>query len=473
MANRTRVWGISLGVALGLSALPIGCSAVADDGPGVSVDNLENADPILPADLVECWVVPSTESDPFFQAHEVRCAAKKPPKYPLVAERFIVEAFTARGNVLSGIFSDGEKSLGRIRNDEFPLELKTRISFVRTGEIGDGFTLKHVDTIATLAATSPTAKLAIKVPLTLWPLEIKSPEGRRLVLTARYTVPTKGFRVGANFNIPETDPEELSLRPFVELPGGTKEFFFVAPASGAVDVNVHGVAAKIPGPGTYVWDGQTLTKDTNDRPSTPPSAGSAPTPLPSCGTNGQAPCEGGQCAPSHQLTAGKCVACGGDGEKYCEAPDGRRSCKDAHRLDSNVAKCVACGANGQTYCADTNGARFCSAGTRLDSNVWKCVDCGGNGETYCADTNGVRSCDPGHRLDSNTATCKVCGADGQTYCADRNGSRFCSDGHRLDSNTATCKVCGDAGQTYCADANGNRFCKPGARLDTNTATCVR
>jgi hypothetical protein len=202
-----------------------------------------------------------------------------------------------------------------------------------------------------------------------------------------------------------------------------------------------------------------------------PAAGSAPTPLPTCGTNGQAPCEGGQCAPSHQLTAGTCVACGGDGEKYCEGADGRRTCKDGHRLDAT--KCVACGANGQTYCADTNGSRFCTAGTRLDGNTAKCVDCGGNGETYCADANGTRSCDPGHRLDSNTATCKVCGADGQTYCADRNGARFCTDGHRLDSNAATCRVCGDAGQTYCADTTGARFCKPGLRLDTNTATCVR
>jgi hypothetical protein len=474
MAHRSLVWGLALGVSVGLAAVAqVGCSAVADDEPGLSVDNLENADPILPADLVECWVVASTERDPFFQAHEVKCAAKMPPKYPLVAERFTVEAFTARGNVLSGMFSDGEKSLGRVRNDEFPLELKTRISFARTGEIGDGFTLKHVDTIATLAATSPIAKLAIKVPLTLWPLEIKSPEGRRLVLTARYTVPTKGFRVGANFNIPETDPEELALRPFLELPGGKKEFFFVAPASGAIDVNVHGVAAKIPGPGTYVWDGQTLTTDANDKPSTPPPVGSTPTPAPSCGTNGQAPCEGGQCAPSHQLESGTCVACGGDGEKYCQAANGARSCKDGHRLDSSTAKCLACGASGQTYCADAAGARSCNAGLRLDSNTAKCLDCGADTQTYCSDASGARLCDPGHRYDSNAATCKVCGADGQTYCSNASGARFCNDGHRYDSNAATCKVCGGEGQTYCSDAAGAPFCSPGLRYNASTATCVR
>ena len=72
-------------------------------------------------------------------------------------------------------------------------------------------------------------------------------------------MPTPGFRVGSNFNIPETDPEELALSPFVELGGGSKELFMIAPAQGGIDVNVHGKAAKIPGPGTYAWNGEALT----------------------------------------------------------------------------------------------------------------------------------------------------------------------------------------------------------------------
>ena len=461
-------------VATLVLALPVvACSADITDGSDTSEDDLISTDPIGPAELLQCWVVPSTEADPFFQSHEVKCAATRPDKYPLVPARYIVEAATARNDVISGMFTEGEKSLGRIRNDDFPLVVRSRIMFARTGEIGDGFTLKHEARIERLTSATPTQKLGVKVPFTLWPLEIQSPQGQRLIVTARYTVPTPGFRVGSNFNIPETDPEELALSPFVELGGGSKELFMIAPAQGGIDVNVHGKAAKIPGPGTYAWNGEALTKVTNDRPGVPPAAGSTAAPAPTCGTQGQAPCQGGACAPSHRLDAGKCVACGGDKQTYCTNAQGNRACADGHRLDQNDWTCKACGSAGQTYCTNAQGNRSCTEGHRLDQNDWICKPCGGQGETYCVNTLGNRTCDAGHRLDSNDWTCKACGKDGQTYCVNASGNRFCADSHRLDSNDWTCKVCGGEGQTYCTDASGNRVCNPGLRLNTSTNTCVR
>lgn len=465
-----RAFGILVALA---SALPVfACSAALDDdGQGSSEANIVSTDPIGPTELLQCWVVPSTESDPFFQAHEVKCASTRPDKYPLAPARYIVEVLTARNNSLSAIFTDGEKSLGRIRNDDFPLFLRSRISFARTGEIGDGFTLKHEDRMDTLASATPAKKLGLKVPLTLWPLEIRSAQGQRLVLTSRYTVATPGYRVGSNFTIPETDPEQVALAPFVELPGGEKELFLIAPAQGGIDVNVHGKAAKIPGPGTYSWNGEALTKVVTEAPGTPPAAGSTAAPPPSCGTNGQAPCDGGACAPSHKLDAGKCVACGGDDQPFC-LDGSTRTCAAGHRLDSALL-CKACGSAGQTYCTNASGERSCNEGHRLDSNDFLCKACGNQGQTYCTDRSGNRSCNPGHRLDSNDFLCKACGKDGQTYCSAANGNRFCDDGHRLDSTTFLCRACGGEGQTYCSTTSGSRFCNPGLRLDSNTLTCVR
>lgn len=469
-------WSLGSGlVATLLLALPIGCSAVINDDGGTGVDNLASSDPILPADLLECWVVPSTESDPFFQQHDVRCGAKSAPKYPLHPARYIVEVQTARHDAISAIFTEGEKSLGRVRNDDFPLQVFARISFDRAAEIGSGFTLKHTATLTSLATATPTARLNVKAPFTFWPLEIRSPANDRLVLTARYNVPTKGFRVGSNFNIPETDPEEVALQPFVELQGGAKEFALIAPVAGGIDVQIRGKAAKIPGPGTYSWDGENLVKVENDRPPPPPVVGSTPAPAPTCGTNAQAPCAGNTCAPSHRLdsTSGKCVACGGDGETFCLDASGSRICKDAHRFDSTDGKCHACGANGQTFCLDARGTRFCNASTRLDSNDGKCKSCGANAQTFCLDDRGSRFCNAGTRLDSNDGMCKSCGGNGQTFCLDDRGSRICNDGHRLDSNDGLCKVCGGEGQTFCMDSSGRRICNPGLRLDSNTGNCIR
>jgi len=452
----------------------VACSAALEDDTSNSVDDLTSTTPIPPAELVACWVVADTSTnDPFFQAHQLKCAATKPATYPLAPARIMVEARTPSGRVVSAMFSEGEQALGIVRSDDFPLEVRTRISFARTGEIGDGFTLKHEARIERLTSATPEQKLGVRVPLTLWPVEIKSTVERRVFVSARYSVPTPGFRVGANFTIPETDPEELALAPFVEIPNGTKELFLIAPKDAQIDVTVNGKPGKIPGPGTYVWNGESLVKDTTDRPGAPPAAGSSAAPAPTCGTDGQAPCTGGSCAPSHKLEGGTCKACGAASQPFCVGPGGARSCNDGHRLDGNDNLCKPCGNAGQTYCANTSGARSCNDGHRLDGNDNLCKACGRAGQTYCTTSNGARFCAEAHRLDGNDNLCKPCGKAGQTYCATSNGARFCAEAHRLDGNDNLCKPCGGEGQTYCADTNGRRFCDAGLRLDSNTATCVR
>ncbi len=444
-------------------------AACSSTDAGTTDDDLTSA-PIPPAALLDCWVKADTSTtDAFFQVHEVLCADKTPATYPQRPERFIVEIETARHRFLSAVFEDGQKSVGRLYNDDFPLTVRARIFLPRSSAYGSSFVLKQALTVDALASTTAATPLTLKSPFTLWPVELKNTSGRRFFVTGRYTVPTKPYKVGANFSVPDDDPESFTPELFVDGEGRT-ELAVVAPASGAIDVQVNGIAAKLDGPGTYVFDGAALTKEDDVAPRPPVDP---PVPTPTCGATGQAPCTGSVCAPAHRLEGSLCVACGSDGQTYCRDAGNNPVCASGHRFDSGDVKCHACGSDGQTYCRDAGGNAVCAPGHRFDSGDVKCHACGADGQTYCRDASGNATCNAGNRFDSSDAKCHVCGSDGQTYCRDASNNPLCNPGHRFDSGDAKCHVCGGEGQTYCRGANGNPACNAGLRYDAGSGTCKR
>ena len=452
-----------------LSLVAAACNAQKPEDLASSEDDLTSA-PIAPASFLECWVNADTSTtDAFFQVHELVCAGKTPLTYPLRPERYIVEVETATHRVASAIFEGGEKRIGRLHNDDFPLKMRVRVMLPSAPSRGSSFTLKQELTIATVAASTATAPLVIRSPFTLWPVEIKNDTGSRYFVSGRYTVPSKPFKIGANFTIPDEDPETFSPSLFVDATS-TTELALVAPPAGALDVKVNGIDAKIDGPGTYVFDGAALTK-ADDSAKPPPPDASVPTPT--CGIEGLAPCAGNVCAPEHRLDANKCVSCGTDGKTFCRDAQGNTMCASGHRFDSSDAKCHICGADGQTFCRDANGNTTCTTGHRFESRDAKCHVCGADGQTFCRDERGNVVCSAGHRYESSDAKCHVCGGDGQTFCRDQNGSTICNPGHRFESRDAKCHVCGGEGQTFCRDTNGNVVCAPGLRYESASATCKR
>lgn len=428
--------------AIALAACSFACSSASVDGEGESADDqlIETGAPIKPVDLLSCWTVEDTAAaDAFFTLHKLVCQKPAQTAYPLVQSEAIVEVRTARSRSFSSRMTTtgDEITIGGFATADLPLTIQTRLIFPKTSTVGDQFALKRENKINRLADATKTSPLAFKSPFTLWGVAIRAADGGRLFLSGHYEASSGDYRVGWNFNIPETDPQTLRVNPFQESTDGKMELGLIAPASGTLKVSLMGRDVDIAGPGTYVWDGESLTRDvTVPAPPVPPDVVEPP-PAPTCGADGQARCADGTCAP-------------------------------AHRYDSSTSKCRACGSNGQTYCYDSNaGARFCAPGHRLANDT--CVSCGSDGQTYCYDANaGARFCAPGHRLANDT--CTACGTNGKTYCYDSaSGSRFCQPNHRIVNDI--CTSCGAEGQTYCYDSQaGRRFCNEGLRVVNDTCT---
>jgi hypothetical protein len=424
---------LASGFAVAGLACLVACSTDDANDSSAREDLIETSAPIKPVDLLRCHVVPDTStSDPFFQSHELRCGRVVQSTYPLVQQRALVEVITAKSRGLTGdITGDDEVRVGFLRNDDFPLRVRTRLMFPETATVGSQFALKREDAIANLTAATKEKPLVFTSPFTLWGVAMRTADARALFLSTQYDVPTDGYKVGWNFATPDGDPSTLPVHSFQNARDGKVEIAFIAPPSGRITLRLASGEVTLTGPGSYVVEGTTLRKEA---PATPSGPGAVePAPAPTCGTDGQAKCPDGTCAPAHRLDSGTCRACGTAGKTFCwDSSKNERYCAPAHRLDSEI--CLPCGKDGETFCYDrSTSSRVCEPKHRIVGD--KCAACGTNGKTYCYDSRtNTRFCEPSHRIVNEL--CTSCGAEGQTYCYDSaTNRRYCNSGLRLANET--------------------------------------
>ncbi len=326
--------------------------------------------------------------------------------------------------------------------------------------------LQKTITVNSAAELSEAQPLLMKQPFDLWPTGLIAERA------------DGGFAVNARYEVPTGD-----LAPFASEPKLTMDFgffsrdykgkvrYFVAPASGGVEISNGGVIGSITGPGYWTVGSHSLRGATPEEISR--DFGSEPAPVPAPAPDGNVnPNPTPDPIPVEPAPVDPTPGCGNDREQACRTANGAPFCDAGNRYDSNQSICRACGKDGQTYCANANGSPICNDGTRYDSNQSICRACGTDGLTYCVNANGSPICNDGTRYDSNQSICRACGTDGLTYCVNANGSPICNAGNRYDSNQSKCLACGNAGQTYCVNANGSPICNAGNRYDSNSGKCV-
>lgn len=418
---------------LALVAPIAACSVMSSEDTGSNGAYIETAAPLKPVDLLRCWIAADTEHHEFFQVHSLECERTVQDAYPLVPDEVTVRIRTARGTNTSRPVTDAETRVGTFANGDFPLTVLTTLRFAESSTLGKQTYLNRQDQLDSLAAATKDKPLVYASPFTLWGVALRAQKGGAINITSSYEVPTAAFRVvpdGFATGTWDNIPSSLNVQAFASANDGRVELAFVAPPTGGIAVAVNGWPFEIAGPGAYVFGSdKVLRKEgevegANDGAAKGPAPGPdlvEPSPNPACGTDGLAACPDGKCAPSHQLKADVCRACGTDGKPYC-GTSYEKKCDAGHRVVADV--CRACGSDGQTYCG-TGYDKACDAGHRVVADV--CRACGGDGQTYCG-TGYEKTCDAGHRVVADV--CRACGGEGQTYC----GTGFekkCNDGLRL------------------------------------------
>lgn len=464
---------VTLGLSASLCALAVvACNGTAEPSSvPSSADELVQATPIEPVDLLACWVVADTSTtDPFFMAHELRCAPRIPADYPLAFGRFIVEVSTADDKHLSNTFEGSTESLiGTVSNDSFPLTVRTRLTITSDSVSDRGFGLMRETTFESLQQHPEATPELYRAPFSLWPVEITFVgNAPPYVGIDEYVVPVTPYGIGYNFSPGQAASDQLTLIPTAPSTNPST-MLLIEPPSKSIQIALVGrddfTDFVLTAPGNYEYDGTTLKRLDGDAPAPTPNDPAAPPPVvdptPECGGQAQLPCGSGS----------------------------SRSCDAGLRLDTRAAqssdyRCVPCGRDGQTWCG-TYQNPVCEEGLRLDRRAssvadYTCRLCGDAGQTWCG-TYQNPTCNVGLRLDRRPAsiedyTCRPCGNDGETWCGSYQ-SPTCNEGHRLDRSASTqedyeCVACGGDGQTYCGSTS-SRFCNEGLRVveQNGVATC--
>ncbi len=257
---RVGLVGGTFGVAL---AMMLACNT--DEISAIESDHLGQAtEPIAPANMLKCWVTPDTvNTDPFFQAHPLLCAAVLPASYPLRPKAYMLTVLKKGGGVAQvALGNDQTLELARLLNSDFPVELRwtVRFSSAATETVGSelaNYGLRRVSSIASLGQATAGEPLVEKTPFTLWPITLRNASKSYVSLTAAdYTVLALPFSAG-NPGSDSYNGDVLNVRGQFSTREASRSGVFLAPPSGDIAVRVlsravpAGVEGKISGPGTY------------------------------------------------------------------------------------------------------------------------------------------------------------------------------------------------------------------------------